>query len=323
MNSDLRSNCLSILFLLTLILTISILPIGCGGGGGNGDNNDVNPTASEGVFLDSPVAGIDYKTATQSGVTDENGIFQYITGEIVTFSIGNLELGSAIGQSILTPIDLVSGAIDESDSTVTNICKLIQALDEDGNLSNGINITNSIKAVVSDANLDFSLSTPNFDNDQNVQDVIESLNDAGVFTDIGLRDLPSDEEAQNHIADTLYDLRATIDDYIGTWDGNCTLVLDESGTITANQLFTINADGTGSMFFNGEDEEAWTISSTEAISDVLHFQIHYFDPNEPDCADWDVSGTLTLDGNFSAAGTFCSDTGGQPGTLTGTLTLSK
>jgi hypothetical protein len=58
---------------------------------------------NKGVFCISPVVGLNYQTLTQSGTTNENGEFLYITGETVTFSIGDLVLGSAPGAPEITP----------------------------------------------------------------------------------------------------------------------------------------------------------------------------------------------------------------------------
>jgi hypothetical protein len=43
--------------------------------------------SATGYFTDGPVQGLTYKTATQSGTTDNNGKFGYLTGAIVTFSV--------------------------------------------------------------------------------------------------------------------------------------------------------------------------------------------------------------------------------------------
>lgn len=320
MNSDPRSNRFSILFIVALILPLSILPIGCGGGGG-GDGDDAgNTTVLEGVFLDSPVEGLDYETATESGVTDENGTFKYLAGQNITFSIGNLEFVTVFVQSYITPIDLVPGATDETDDRVTNICKLFQALDEDGNLSNGIKITSSMKAIVSDADLNFYLSTSDFDNDQNVQNLFEDLNNAGVFTDIGLRDLPSDEEAQNHLFTTLAALGATIDDYIYTWSGEFTITTEEE-TDTGEVTIIVQQNGTGSITIGTAKMNTFPIPSFTVINGILHFDLPNVDPENPDCQNWDVPATLNLDGDFQASGTFCDDGGGMPGAISGTLSI--
>ena len=76
---------------------------------GGGDNSN-NSNALTGVFLDSPVEGLNYQTATMSGITDKDGSFMYHDGETVTFFIGSLMLGVAPGKQIMTPIDIVPEA---------------------------------------------------------------------------------------------------------------------------------------------------------------------------------------------------------------------
>lgn len=130
------------------LIAIVGLQAGCLSGSSSDDDDAV--ATSTGVFIDSPVAGLGYKTATQEGVTDAQGRFEYAANETVTFSIGELELGSAAGAEILSPISLVSGAQAASEPAVLNMAVLLQSLDQDGDLNNGIQITESIAAIVSD-----------------------------------------------------------------------------------------------------------------------------------------------------------------------------
>jgi hypothetical protein len=51
--------------------------VACGGG----SDAPSAPLVSTGVFIDSPVSGISYKTASQSGVTNDKGEFKYISGQ--------------------------------------------------------------------------------------------------------------------------------------------------------------------------------------------------------------------------------------------------
>ena len=65
-----------------------------------------------GIFLDSPVSGLNYSSfngvkVTFKGLTGPAGEFKYKTGDTVTFSIGTLTLGSATGAPVLTPMDMV------------------------------------------------------------------------------------------------------------------------------------------------------------------------------------------------------------------------
>ena len=73
----------------------------CGGSGSSS-------TASVGTFTDAGlVSGLQYQTATQSGVTDANGKFHYLSGETVTFKVGNIVLGQAIAGPALNTFSLV------------------------------------------------------------------------------------------------------------------------------------------------------------------------------------------------------------------------
>lgn len=101
----------------------------CGGGGGSSDDS---PSTRTGYFIDAPVQGLTYSTATQNGTTGANGSFTYMPGETLTFSIGDITLGSAPGASTITPVTLVSNGTT-SNAKVINICRLLQSLDSDTN----------------------------------------------------------------------------------------------------------------------------------------------------------------------------------------------
>ena len=132
----------------TTILGFSL--IGCGGGvSSSGDSIEI--TVNTGTFVDSPVEGLKYETVTLSGFTDNQGRFQYKDGEIVTFKIGNLELGSAAGEELMTPLTLTGESnLNNISSKATNIARILQSLDE--NSSN----TGLIKIPLSLKNLDIS-----------------------------------------------------------------------------------------------------------------------------------------------------------------------
>ena len=71
-----------------VFLAVSLIMAACSGGGGGGGSNGGAPAVpgtNTGVFLDSAVEGLDYRTATQTGVTGAGGIFRYAEGETVTF----------------------------------------------------------------------------------------------------------------------------------------------------------------------------------------------------------------------------------------------
>jgi Cysteine-rich secretory protein family/Putative metal-binding motif len=191
-----------VLGLLTMLCSLSLIVIGCGGGGG-GDAGAGGPALANGVFMDSPVEGMDYATGSEFGLTGLGGGFNYREGEIITFSIGDVILGQAAGKDMLTPIDLVPGAADETDSTVTNMCRLLQSLDQDGNVQNGIQITAQIRAEVDGRAIDFNLSISQFEKDPAIVGLFETLNTLNLFTADTPRQLIPASVAQNHLRETL------------------------------------------------------------------------------------------------------------------------
>ncbi|WP_227105962.1 Lcl C-terminal domain-containing protein [Chromobacterium rhizoryzae] len=93
-----------------------------------------------GVFVDSPVAGLDYDSGSYAGKTTADGEFHYLDGETVVFRIGQLELGRSLGAPQLTPLQL-AGSQNPMDPKVLRQVQLLLTLDEDGNPNNGIQIS--------------------------------------------------------------------------------------------------------------------------------------------------------------------------------------
>ena len=111
-------------------------------------NNDAEVSANRiltGVFLDSAVEGISYTTETLSGLTNESGEFQYLSGENVTFSVGDLVFPTIPAAETVTPLSM-SATSSVSDNIVVNTAMILQSLDVDGDPSNGIKISNEAAA---------------------------------------------------------------------------------------------------------------------------------------------------------------------------------
>jgi len=142
-----------------------------------------------GEFTDgSLVAGLAYHTDTQAGTTDDDGAFRFRPNETITFAIGDLVLGSGLATCRMSPMDLVAGAADASDPTVNNISVLLQSIDRDGHLNNGIQITPEIAGIVGGYAIDFNQPAAAFAVDPKVTAMLAELNAAGVFTDTDPRD---------------------------------------------------------------------------------------------------------------------------------------
>lgn len=119
---------------LATAAAVVALVTACGGGSGSGTAATPD-NAAIATFIDSPVQGLAYQSVSYSGRTDGNGNFPYKPGETVTFSIGNMVLGSATPAGTkLTPLELVPGATDAGDARVTRILRVLQSLNEDDDL---------------------------------------------------------------------------------------------------------------------------------------------------------------------------------------------
>jgi hypothetical protein len=113
-----------------------------------------------GVFIDSAVAGVTYRTAPGnfSGTTTATGQYQFAEGDTVTFSIGEIEFPSVVAKGVVTPVDMVSDG-DIQSQIVKNIAVLLQSLDADGDPSNGITIPETAAiAATQTVNFDQSYS---------------------------------------------------------------------------------------------------------------------------------------------------------------------
>ncbi len=165
--------------------------------GGNGDSGNSNQSSSStvvmtGVFLDSPVSGLNYATVSHSGITNDAGEYHYLINQSVTFSIGDIQLGTTTAGAVVTPLLLVNGASDASDPGVTNIVRLLLTLDIDDNPDNGIEISSTARDA--SAGLSFDFSSNSFE--QDVQSFLDAARGFGT-------PLVAANDAQNHFNTSL------------------------------------------------------------------------------------------------------------------------
>lgn len=187
---------------LVLIMAV-VLFTGCGGGSGHTDTGMGSGLVS-GTFLDSAVEGLHYQTATQSGFTDMDGTFFYNQGENIRFFMGDVMLGEAPADQYMTPVDLVPGAIDEMHPMVTNISRLLQTADEDGDPFNGIFIPAPVDQSMMGSSLSFDMRIEDFANDADVVMFMDELDMmGGGYTG---RTMTAAEDAQAHMRSTLADM---------------------------------------------------------------------------------------------------------------------
>jgi hypothetical protein len=285
-----KNNLVIVLALITFFLSA------CGGGGSNPpDNGDSTNT---GYFVDSAVSGLSYVTSSGiTGVTDAFGAFEYAPGDSVTFSIGDVVIGEATGASLLTPVSLVPGATDETDTTVTNIARFLQSLDEDGNPDNGITIAAGVATAAAGQSLDFSSAS--FDTDAGM--LVEMLRDAAYGAgDTGT--LVDAATAQAHLLGSLLCEYSGV--FEGTWvqtagpgsgSGTWTFSTDSDSNITGTAT---TPDGSVGLSGNVASDGSSVVGN---VTDYVTF-----------------TGSIGLDGSVS--GTWANSQFGTSGTYSGNRT---
>jgi Putative Ig domain len=115
--------------------------------------------SATGVFRDSTVTGLGYRSGSHTGVTDSEGHFAYDIGQSISFSVGSIPLGTvAVAKQLITPVDLVAnGTVDAT--YVVNVARFLMMLDQDGDPSNGIQISAALTAAATSWDpIDFTTS---------------------------------------------------------------------------------------------------------------------------------------------------------------------
>ena len=201
----------------------------CGGGSSGG--------VQTGILIDSPVAGVSYATASESGITNSDGEFSYQSGQSITFSIGDLAFPSVTAASRITPMTLAGG----NSTTALNIARLLQSLDEDSNPSNGITIPAAASQIAS--NINFAVSSSEFETDSQVVNLVAN---SGASTTT----LVSSEAALAHLASNGIDLSENTPDRITvvSWGGAYTRSQVEAyhkpwTAASGNQITSVDYNG--------------------------------------------------------------------------------
>jgi hypothetical protein len=181
---------------------LAVMLTACGSSGGSDTEQKttttpvvISPPISvatyTGQFLDSAVSGLNYKTTTQSGQTNELGEFTFQMDEMITFSIGSIELPNTVARLYLTPLEIYQ-TTNINQVEVVNLLRLLQSLDLDGDASNGIEITEVVHQLATDLTIDFSAN----DFELQVSELIEQSGSAN-------QEIISPEAAIAHFQQTL------------------------------------------------------------------------------------------------------------------------
>ncbi|MCC6301487.1 MAG: hypothetical protein IT489_01640 [Gammaproteobacteria bacterium] len=276
-----------------LLAAVSLFT-GCGTGSGTGGGN---ATTASGILKDANISGLSYRSGDEEGETGSDGRFTYEVGRDVTFSVGDLVVGTAPGQPVITPLDFSpAGRVDST--VVQNIVRFLLWLDTDAISENGIEISQALRAHAEATPsiwkpVAFNVSEGDFNAELNL-----------LFFDMnqfrGARSLPTGLEARAHLTDTLQCLRSGA--FRGTLAGDDTGHLGVMVDAQTNALrgFIARDGGQALIALDGAspvslDQQAFFISNA-TVPDTL-FMGRLLDPDTL-TGSWTITVAQALEGTF-------------------------
>ena len=209
--------------------------------GGCSSSSDGNSDSSvTGYFVDDPVAGLTYECSSgTSGVTGTSGEYTCEQGDNVSFSIGDVPIGTVTAQAgIVTPYSF----FPNNQEAALNLARLLQSLDSDPS-DNIITFDSNLLALL-DAGIDFT--SPTF--------VVDVENDLSIV-------LVSVQDAQTQLNETIVSAGGDIP------DGANIPIADAGATQNVHNNDVVTLDGSASSDADGDTlTYAWTITSKPVTS---------------------------------------------------------
>lgn len=165
--------------------------------GTNSGGSSSQPVVLTGVFIDSPVANINYVSEGVIAMTDNSGQFNCNLGSDITFYLDDgsnrtLLLGTLSCRAVVSPMELITNDAfnvtsslgelpPEQQISVARFLRIIQSLDVDSNPDNGISLNQSNLVLMMDY-------LENADNNSaevrhNFKDSLASLLNPSLFND--------------------------------------------------------------------------------------------------------------------------------------------
>lgn len=288
---------------VVLIVSFAVLVAGCGGGGGSscggsallaglascggGGSSASSSGVSTGTFLDSPVAGINYSTQTQSGQTDAKGQFSFLPGENVTFSVGAVKLPPVPANTIITPLDIAQTS-DLNNQEAVNIAVFLQTLNQSGDPTRGITIS-AVAHAAATKQIDFNVSSATFSSNTDLLNLVKNSGSANTS-------LVSEASAKANLQSTLNGANATP-------KINIAPVANAGAGQSVTAGSTVTLSGAASSDANGDSVTySWSFSSKPAGSSVALTNATAINPTfVPDVAGSYVVSLTVNDGSLSSA----------------------
>jgi hypothetical protein len=246
----------SVVFVIMIVLILAGWRNG--GFGSNAEAGETGTTSSvtSGVFIDSRVQGLNYRTPTHTGLTNKYGRFFCNPGEQVQFMIGDMMLGKVQTKGVITPMDFVKPArrsMGFKNPMLLNMGRFLQSLDADGNPENGIRINAAVREEVTGRMINFNQSIKDFQNDPDVTALFDTLNGLNIPHNGMMWGLIDMQDARQHMIDHMSKYMTNYMNNHGTMMGTSgtTNMMDGSmGGSTNNMMggsITNTMDGSNTM----------------------------------------------------------------------------
>ncbi len=139
-------------FFTLSVATASFIIIGCGGGGSSSSTSK-----NTAYYVDEAIAGVEYKCGAYEGITGSQGDFHFEKGKNCSFSLGNIKLREVSKDELKANAQILEDNV--------SVVALLQSIDVDGNVNNGIEITPEELKILKDS----------FKNHNNIKDINTTL----------------------------------------------------------------------------------------------------------------------------------------------------
>lgn len=188
------------------ISSVLVLMTGCGSGSEPTTLPSPAPvvTTQQGNFYLGNISGVNYVSGNTSGTISTEGEFEYelIDGieQPVEFSVAGIELGTTLGKSVVTPIDLVvDGTVDSVQAI--NKTALLRLLSVDPSSKFNVNID---QRLIDNAT-DFAWPQPDFTSTEfsTSTQMVQILGDINVFL-LSQKSIPTFGESQAYFKQRMY-----------------------------------------------------------------------------------------------------------------------
>jgi hypothetical protein len=129
---------------------------------GGGRSSAPAPENVNGVFADALVEGMPFACGSQKGMTGAGGTFTCPGGSTVTFTIGSIQVCSALVQALMTPVSCAQAtdpSANTSTAAVVAVAQLLLSISTTAPSTGTLTITSAELQAAADLSLDFSTAT--------------------------------------------------------------------------------------------------------------------------------------------------------------------